>query len=87
MTNTPEKKYSAGAMQASIWVNEAKNKEGQEIEFRTVTVQRSYKDKSDEWQHTNTLRVADIPKAMLVLGKAYEYLALKNEAVEEEIIA
>jgi hypothetical protein len=87
MANEPEKKFSAGAMQATIWKNNGKTKDGQDRAFKTVSVQRCYKDKNDEWQHTNTLNVADIPKAMLVLGKAYEHLALKNQEVEEEIVA
>ena len=47
------------------------------------------KDKNDEWQHTNSLRVNDLPKAALVLNKAYEYLVLRDtdtaQISEEEI--
>jgi hypothetical protein len=74
-----EKKFNAGAINATIWKNETKNKTGEKIEYKSVTLQRSYKDKNDEWQHTNSLRSLDIPKAILVLNKAFEYLNLKKE--------
>lgn len=67
----PEKKYRAGAIQATIWNNKTK-----EFEYRTVSLERSYKDKTGTWKSTGVLRVNDLPKAQLVLAKAYEYLAL-----------
>lgn len=79
----PEKKFRAGAVQATIWLNE-KELNGKKAEFRTVSFERSYLDKNKEWQSTNSLRVADLPKATLVLSKAYEYLALNREEIEEE---
>jgi len=76
--NQPEKKFSTGAINATIWKNAGKSKSGEDVEFRTITLQRAYKDKSDQWQHTNSMRVNDLPKAALVLNKAYEYLVLKD---------
>ncbi len=77
--NKPEKKFSAGAISATVWANEAKNKQGEPVSYRTVSLQRAYKDKNDVWQHTNSFRVGDLPKATLVLQKAYEYIVLKGE--------
>lgn len=85
--NKPEKKFSTGVISATVWKNEGKNKNGEPVNYRTITIQRRYKDKKDEWQSTNSLRVNDLPKASLVLNKAYEYLVLKDEGaadVEEE---
>jgi len=70
----PEQKFRVGGVTATIWKN--KSEEGKE--FATVQFDRTYKDKEDNWQTTNKLGVNDIPKAMAVLSKAYEYLALKN---------
>ena len=78
----PEKKYSTGAISATIWKNSGKSKDGAETEFRSIALQRSYKDKNDEWQSTNSLRVNDLPKAALVLNKAYEYLVLKSDSAQ-----
>jgi len=76
--NMPEKKFSTGSLTATIWENQGKSKEGDEVSFKTVSFQRRYKDKNGEWQSTNTLRVNDLPKASLVLEKAYEYLVMKE---------
>ena len=79
----PETKFRSGAIAATIWVNEM-IKDGKKVEYKSVSFERSYKDKNDQWQSTNSLRTADIPKAILVLTKAYEHLALNAD--EEENI-
>jgi len=71
--NQPEAKFSTGAIQATIWKNE---KDGQE--YRTVSLARRYKDKDGSWKSTNSLRLNDLPKAELVLQKAYEFLVLRD---------
>ena len=76
--NIPEKKFSTGALTATVWENQGKSKEGLDVSFRTVSFQRRYMDKNGEWQSTNTLRINDLPKASLVLQKAYEYLVMKE---------
>ena len=76
--NIPEKKFSTGALTATVWENQGKNKEGLDVSFRTVSFQRRYMDKNGEWQSTSTLRINDLPKASLVLQKAYEYLVMKE---------
>ena len=80
----PEKKFRASPVSATIWGNEAE-RDGKKTKFFTVSLDRSYKDKADQWQNTHNLRVSDLPKAMLVLGKAYEYLALVDIETIEEI--
>jgi hypothetical protein len=82
--NLPEKKFRAGAVAATIWANETV-RDGKPVTYRTVSLERSYKDKNDAWQSTNSLRTADIPKAILVLQKSYEYIALNNDVVDEDI--
>jgi hypothetical protein len=74
----PETKFRSGAITATIWANETV-RDGKKVVYKSITFERSYKDKNDEWQSTNSLRTADIPKAILVLSKAYEYLALNAE--------
>jgi len=89
--NMPEKKISTGAISATIWQNEAKTQKGDSTVYRTVTLQRTYKDKDNKWQHTNSMRANDLPKAALVLNKAYEYIVLRDnnpqtELSEEDIV-
>lgn len=74
----PETKFRSGAIAATIWSNET-IKDGKKVEYKSVSFERSYKDKNDQWQSTNSLRTADIPKAILVLTKAYEHLALNAD--------
>ncbi|HIC76506.1 MAG TPA: hypothetical protein EYO89_01400, partial [Candidatus Dadabacteria bacterium] len=76
--NLPEKKFSTGGLTATVWENQGKNREGIDVSYRTVSFQRRYTDKNGEWQSTSTLRVNDIPKASLVLQKAYEYLVMNG---------
>ncbi len=85
--NTPEKKFSTGVVSATIWKNKGISKAGNPVEFRTVSLQRRYTDKNNEWKSTNSLRINDLPKAILVLNKAYEYIVLKEqkEDTEEEV--
>jgi len=75
----PEKKIKAGACTASIFVNEVQTKDGT-LEMKTVVFQRTYKDKAGNFQNTSSFGTNDIPKAILVLSKAYEYLVLDEKA-------
>ena len=76
--NAPEKKFRAGALSATVWLNKSQ-KNGEESEYRTISIERNYLDKAGIWQSTNSLRVNDLPKANVVLQKAYEYLVLKEQ--------
>jgi hypothetical protein len=81
----PVKKFSVGAIQVAVWENESK--EGNR--FNTVSFDKRYKDKSNEWKSSSSMKLNDLPKAILALQKAFEYLALKepeqNAEKEEEL--
>jgi len=77
--NRPEKRFTTGAITATIWKNKGQLKTGEATEYHTISIQRGYKDKSGAWKSTNSLRINDLPKAALVLNKAYEYLILKEQ--------
>ncbi len=80
----PEKKFRAGPVSATIWANETKNEKGEVVSYRTISFNRSYMDKDGNWKTTDSLRVGDIPKALLVLSKAYEYLTLNDDSIDED---
>ena len=85
-SNLPEKKFRAGQIAATIWKNEMKDKQGNQVIYKTVSVGKQYKDKDGHWRNSNSLKMNDIPKVILVLNKAYEHLALaENDDVEIEI--
>jgi len=77
--NLPEKKFRAGSVSATIWLNKGQKVNGEEAEYRTISVERSYTDKNGNWQSTNSMRINDLPKAQLVLQKAYEYVVLNHQ--------
>lgn len=74
----PEKTFRVGSISATIWLNARKDNDGNLSHFRTIGFERGYKDKDGEWQSSSSLRVGDLPKARLVLDKAYEYIMLKE---------
>jgi hypothetical protein len=82
--NVPEKKFSTGVITATIWQNQGKGRNGETVSYRTVSLQRRYKDKNGVWQSANSFRVNDLPKAALVLSKAYEYLVLREQEAASE---
>ena len=77
--NVPEKKFSTGVITATVWQNNGKGRNGETVSYRTVSLQRRYKDKNGIWQSANSFRVNDLPKASLVLQKAYEYVVLREQ--------
>ena len=86
----PIKKFRIGAITASVWNNSGQKTDGQPFEFKSVTFERSYKDKEGAWKNTNSLRLNDLPKAALVLNKAYEFLSFNpdsSNSVSEEVVA
>ena len=86
--NLPERKFSTGGIQATVWSNQGVSKEGAVTEFKTVSLQRRYMDKGGAWKSSSSLRISDLPKAALVLNKAYEYLVLKDKdsSYQEEMV-
>ncbi len=88
--NQPEKKFRAGAISATVWLNQGQSKKtGEAVNYRTISLQRGYKDKNDQWQNTGTMRVNDLPRAALMLTKAYEYLVMKQQEsteIPEEVV-
>ncbi len=79
--NLPEMKFRAGAICATVWQNTGQSKDGEPTQYNTISIERSYKDKNDEWQSTNSMRINDLPRASLVLKKAYEYLVLNQQNI------
>lgn len=77
--NFPEKKFRAGAISATVWVNKFQKPNGEEGEFKTISIDRRYTDKQGKWQSSNNLRLNDVPKANVVLQKAYEFLVLNEQ--------
>jgi len=80
----PDKKFRAGAVSATIWMNTS-----EKGTFASVQLGKSYMDKENNWKETNSFNVNDVPKAVLVLEEAYKYIATKpkdkTEVVEQRL--
>lgn len=73
-----EKTFNQGSCRAAIFANEIKQN-GKIAIVKKVAIQRRYRDKSGNWQNTNSFGVNDLPKLALVATKAYDYLTSKKE--------
>ena len=73
----PEIKFVAGSVSATVWNNTTLKNEKQ-VEYKTISFDRRNKDKDGNWQSTNSLRLNDLPKAVSVLRRAYEYLVVRE---------
>jgi hypothetical protein len=78
----PEKRFKAGSCEAAVFENEL-TRDGQTVLVKKVAIQKRYKDKDDEWKSTHSLDRNDIPKMMLALSKAYEYVTLREDKKDE----
>ena len=79
--NKPEKKFSCGPISASIWAN-TKVVTGETVKFYSVTINKTYKE-DDEWKHTNSFNIEDLPKVALVANETYKYIKLKSTDSDE----
>jgi len=79
--NNPEVSFRAGTVRASVFANVQENEQGQKQKSYRVVIDKRYKDKEGKWKSTNGFYSNEVPKAILVLQKGFEYLAMKeNEA-------
>lgn len=69
----PEKTFRAGLVSASVFRNSVTVGDEERL-IPKVTFQKRYKKPDGKWATTGSLDVHEIPKAVLVLGQAYEYL-------------
>jgi len=83
MTDKPVAKFEAGAIQAAIWVNSRKDKDGKSYNMPSVTIQRTYKGKDGEYARTSSLMLNDLPKAIIVIDQSYRFLLEKKDEAQE----
>ena len=76
--NQPLAKFKHGSVEAVIFENKLQ-KNGTSFTVRKAVLQRNYLDKNDHWQSTSSLDINDIPKAIVVLTKAYDFLTRSDK--------
>ena len=82
--NNPIQRYKAGVISLSIFKN-SREINDKVVDFHSYQLQRRYKDKNGEWQNTTSMSVNDLPKAGLLLRKAYEEATLKKDHIKSEV--
>ena len=82
-SNLPETKFRAGQVTATVW-SKMVDVNKKSVKFYNVTFEKSYKDKDDEWQTTNSFAREDLVKLELVTRKAIEYIYLSKDKADEE---
>ena len=82
--NKPVRVFRAGAIKASVFENSAFVK-GVKSKIFNVIVSKTYKDKDNHWKSTHSFSAFyEIPKVLLVLQKAYEYVVMHSSKEQEE---
>ncbi|MBW2071719.1 MAG: hypothetical protein JRI89_10745 [Deltaproteobacteria bacterium] len=85
MGNRPEKIFQHGSVKAAIFHNEI-FKDGQGFSVKKVSFQKLYRDSEGNLKTTASLDVNDLPKAVLVLQKAYDYLTERSFTEEVDAV-
>lgn len=78
----PKTRVRIGNCTTTVWENEVEIK-GQKVKKLSFNIQKSYKD-GEEWKNTSSLNLADLPKAILSLEKAFEYAYSGNQEDDGE---
>ena len=89
MANQPIKKYRISNWEGVVWENR-KSINGGEIEYKTITVSRSYKKKDENiWRSEviNNIRLNDLGKLKAILNKLQDYLYFEAREQEKEEVA
>ncbi len=76
MSKAPETTFRLGNVSASVFVNEA-NGDGGKRKFRSVNVQRSYRD-GDDTKFVSSFGLSDLPTAIRVLQLAQAHVEGKE---------
>jgi len=71
--NPPIKIIMIGNLRASLFRNRVV-KDGKEIELPKVVLEVRYRDKTGRWQSTSAISLRELPKAILALQQAFEWL-------------
>ncbi len=78
----PDIVFKHGACHAAVFSKEVTRGE-KTFQVCSVSFQKRYLDKNGEWQTASYLDVNDLPKAALVLSKAFDYLTSGGHREEE----
>lgn len=81
-SNKPIKTFRLGSCSLSIWEKEIKGKFGKQTLYN-FSMQRSYKDDHNQWQHTTNFSISDIKAIEWLLNEAYNWVALQKQSSKD----
>ena len=79
MSKAPEATFRYGNVSSSVFVNESESN-GQKRKFRSVNVQRSYRD-GDDTKFTSSFSLGDLPAAIAAMQMAQRHVEDKEAEV------
>ena len=71
-TGNKPKRSSIGGISLSVWDNPIKTPQGEEVIVENVTIQRTYKDKEGNFQHTSSIPGKEIWKVQALCQRYLE---------------
>lgn len=75
----PMRKYKSGNFDVSLWKNERDMDEGGFVEFKTLNLRKTWRDKGNtSRQQSLSLRVQDIEKVIVLLRRIQEDILLED---------
>jgi hypothetical protein len=77
----PEMRFRFGRCETAVFANEIE-RNGGSVKVKNVSFQKRYRSPDGTWKTTHSLDVNEIPKAILALSKAYEYVVSGDDAGE-----
>lgn len=78
---SPECVIRIGSISCSVFRNTIDTKDGPK-EFHTANLQRRYRNDEGNWKTKNTFSLVDLPVAIAVLQRAFEFIASKEADVD-----
>jgi hypothetical protein len=77
-SNAPIKIIMCGSCRVAVFLNTV-SMDGKEIEIPKVLLEVRYKDHNGKWRGTPGITLRELPKAILALQQAYEYLLTEGK--------
>lgn len=81
----PVAKIRAGTISCAIWQNDIVVS-GRKVVALKASVERRYKDADGEWKSSTSMSVNEIPRAVLCLQKAFEYIIEHSKSEGDDVI-
>lgn len=73
----PDMTFKAGSCKASVFKNKVE-RDGKEVIIPKLSILKRYMDKDGAWKNSQSFGVNDLPKLMVVVMKAYDFLTLRR---------